>query len=325
MTWFAMHMKSFPKSIQLSVNSIGEAAREILFPGSHGRILAVFSKAIYLKNTQDELVWLAAEGVPMHRRSVQIRGYLPTPRLHSSFTVKEGTLRFDYGVEIDLEGVCVWTPNLPRVDDLPHLRELYDLLIDITCSLADLPSAKGFGCLLPEIAKIAHGQPVPSTIPTESPVLNLAWPGIREIFNTNSSNDPTQFIKSAERLIGLGEGLTPSGDDFIGGMLFTSEILHKLYQVHQDFRHQDLQLFLAYAKRNTNLISYTLLKDHAGGHGSEVLHQFVNAVLTGEPQERIHRFALKLTEVGHSTGWDILAGVWTGMLLGVGDKAILSV
>ena len=318
-----MHMKTFPKSKPLSVNSIGEAAREILLSGSHGKILTVFSKAIYLKSSEDELVWLAAEDVPMHRRCVQLRGPLPKPGLHSSFTVREDTLRLDDGVDMHLEGVFIWTPKPPRVDRIPPLRELHALLFEMSYSLEDLPSPKGFGCLFPELAKIARGRPLPSVILSGSPAANLAWSEIREILSTDSSIDHAQLLLSAEKLIGLGEGLTPSGDDFIGGLLFIVETLHKLYGHLPGFRHQDLQLFLAYARRHTNLISYTLLKDHAGGHGSETLHQFVNTVLTGEPQEKIHQYALKLTDMGHSTGWDILAGVWTGMLLGVGDKAAL--
>ena len=323
MTWVAMQMETFPKTKLPYVNSVGKAAREILLSGSHGKILAVFSKAVYLKSSQDELVWLATEDVPMHRRSVQIRGPLPKLGLHSNYIVRERTLRFDCGIEIDFEGINIWSPKLPRLDSLPHLRELHDLLIDMTLSLEDLPSPKGFGCLLPEVAKIARGHPMPSAILSASPALNFAWPEIREIFTTNSSIDHAQLLISAERLIGLGDGLTPSGDDFIGGMLFTVETLHKLYWHFSGFRHHELQLFLAYARRHTNMISYTLLKDHTGGHGSDALHSFVIAVLTAEPHERIHHFAVKLTEVGHSTGWDILAGVWAGMLLGVGDKAAL--
>ena len=259
----------------------------------------------------------------MHRRSVQIRGPLPKPDLHSNYIVRERTLRFDCGIEVDFEGVNIWSAMPPRVDSLPNIREHHDLLIDMTLSLEDLPSPKGFGCLLSEVAKIARGHPVPSMILSGSPAVNFAWPEIRKILSTNFLIDQGQLLISAERLIGLGSGLTPSGDDFIGGMLFTVKILHKLYGHLPEFRHQDLQLFLAYAMRHTNLISYTLLKDHTGGHGSEALHRFVNAVLTGEPQESFPHLALKLTEVGHSTGWDILAGVWTGMLLGVGDKAAL--
>ncbi len=325
MTWVAMQMESIPKTKQPTVNSIGAAARELLMSGSRGKILAVFSKAVYLKSSQDELVWLATEDVPMHRRGVQIREPLPKPDLHSNYIVRERTLRFDCGTEIDLGGVFIWNPERLRLDSLPLQRELYSPLFEMTHSWEDLSSPKGFGCLIPEIAKIASGQPLPSTIPSGYPAVNFAWPEIREIFSIDSSIDHAQLLISAERLIGLGSGLTPSGDDFIGGMLFIVETLHKLYGHLPGFRPQDLQLFLAYARRNTNLISFTLLKDHTGGYGSEALHRFVNAVLTGEPQERIHHFALKLTEVGHSTGWDILAGVWTGMLLGVGDKAILSV
>lgn len=325
MTWVVIQMKSFPKTKQPSVNSIGEAASEILLSGSHGKILAVLSKVVYLESSQDELVWLATEGVPMHRRGVQIREPLPKLGLHSNFTVRERTLRFDCGIEINLGGVILWSPEQLRLNGLPSQRELYRPLFEMTYSWEDLSSPKGFGCLLPEIAKIARGHPVPSVILSGSPAANFAWPEIRKIFSTNFLIDQGQLLLSAERLIGLGSGLTPSGDDFIGGLLFIVETLHKLYGHLPGFRHQDLQLFLAYARRHTNLISYTLLKDHAGGHGSETLHRFVNAVLTGEPQEQIHQYALNLTEMGHSTGWDILAGVWTGMLLGVGDKAILSV
>ncbi len=52
------------------------------------------------------------------------------------------------------------------------------------------------------------------------PVLALAWPGIHELAKACLLRDMTGLLQEANALVGLGEGLTPSGDDFLGGLLF---------------------------------------------------------------------------------------------------------
>lgn len=312
-------------SERVSIKLIGEEARDIITSSSHGTILARFSKVIYLSNSRKDLIWLSPEGQPMHRRCVQMRGVLPRSRSGSNYKIYDGTLELEGGIQLDLNGQQIWKPERFRLGELLPPSDIVRSLFAIMTSLQGLPSPKGFGRFLPEITHMANGNLTQQEICPESSIVHPAWSYLREICAASSANNHGQLLRSAKRLIGLGEGLTPSGDDFLGGMLFTLEIFRKAIGQFPGYSQHDMKLFLAYAKHNTNIISYTILADHVYGHGSEVLHQFVNAVLVGEPRVRLRDLIMRIIEMGHSTGWDILTGVLTGMFLGLGEKAALEV
>ena len=64
-------------------------------------------------------------------------------------------------------------------------------------------------------------------------------------------------------------------------------------------------------RTRTTQISFTILDDLAHGHAIEPMHRIVNGILSGESLQGIHLAILQLTCVGHSTGWDLLAGLFT--------------
>ncbi|MCY4460030.1 MAG: DUF2877 domain-containing protein [Albidovulum sp.] len=105
----------------------------------------------------------------------------------------------------------------------------------------------------------------------------------------------------ARKLIGLGPGLTPSGDDFLSGYLVA---LHAIGQ-----RDGACRLWAAIedcARASTNLISLAMLESAAAGLGNASLHAAVNAIISGEcAADAIDR----LSRFGNSSGWDALAGV----------------
>jgi len=325
MTWIAVNMESSSIFERASLSSIGEKAKHVLVLSSHGKILASFSSAVYLNSSQKELFWLTAEGDPMHRRGVEVRGVLPGPAKGSTYRIQDGALELEGGFQLDLNLPDVWRPECVRSEGLPDLSEISQTLLATMTSLEDFPSPKGFGCFLPEIAHMVGDGSAPLEIYPESPVLHLAWPSIREFIAAVSAHDHAQALQSASQLIGLGEGLTPSGDDFVGGILFTWKTLAGVYKKSSEFSQGNLESLLAHAKRNTNIISYTILADHVFGHGSEVLHQLINALLVGEPLERLNNIVSRAVAVGHSTGWDILAGVLTGMPLWIKENAAMKV
>lgn len=97
----------------------------------------------------------------------------------------------------------------------------------------------------------------------------------------------------AEMLIGLGPGLTPSGDDFLGGVLVALNHLERASQARALWRWLEARL------ARTSDISAAHLAAAAAGEAHEALH----AVLAGD-------LALeKLDAVGHTSGWDALAGM----------------
>jgi hypothetical protein len=77
-----------------------------------------------------------------------------------------------------------------------------------------------------------------------------------------------------------------------------------------------------FAHARTNRISAVLLEDLAKGHAIGPLHQLINHFLMGDSLDRIHFSVAQLARVGHSTGWDLLAGLVAGLLATCcGDRA----
>jgi hypothetical protein len=122
-------------------------------------------------------------------------------------------------------------------------------------------------------------------------------------------------MEHAASLVGLGSGLTPSGDDFLGGLFFAFELLRHIYPEIQELQIWNYSNFIFECKSRTNQISYCLLKDHADGHAMEPLHRFANALLEGRPVDQSLPYARELVSVGHSTGWDLLTGWLAGMTM----------
>ncbi len=97
----------------------------------------------------------------------------------------------------------------------------------------------------------------------------------------------------AAALIGLGPGLTPSGDDYFGGMLVALRALARHAQADALWRW--LQPRLAAA---TSALSAAHLPAAAAGEAHESLH----LVLQGSAPPSV------LDAVGHCSGWDAYAG-----------------
>jgi hypothetical protein len=132
--------------------------------------------------------------------------------------------------------------------------------------------------------------------PSQSGFPKQAYPLIEALSDwlKTSTHLPPPSIKS---LLGMGPGLTPSGDDFIGAMLIT---LHHMGQIQT--KAQLTRSVLHHTTKATNPISAQHLYAAIDGMGSGALHR----VLAGEPS------ALNtLVSIGHTSGWDALAGIYT--------------
>ena len=119
-------------------------------------------------------------------------------------------------------------------------------------------------------------------------------------------NDPTGFVAAATRLLGLGGGLTPSGDDYVGGTLFALRLIYG-----------DDPAWIAaaatirsLASTRSHAISAALLADLANGESFAPLHQLVNTAMTNAPPQVLLTHARALAAIGHSSGWDMLAGIF---------------
>jgi uncharacterized protein DUF2877 len=111
---------------------------------------------------------------------------------------------------------------------------------------------------------------------------------------------PAAWLTAPQDLIGLGYGLTPSGDDFLVGTLALLDALEE-----RDAHAALARTVAAACPAATSPLSCCLLRAAAAGHVGEHLHRAVSSVVSGNVDAAI----AAARNIGHASGWDMLAGV----------------
>ena len=119
----------------------------------------------------------------------------------------------------------------------------------------------------------------------------------------------------AASLVGMGYGLTPSGDDFLVGLLYVLCICG--YMEHDTAK--EIRSAVRDHLHKTSDLSGQFLKHACAGEFGETFHALLHAVCRGEdgiPEIR------RIAGTGHSSGVDALNGMAAGWhLLGQMQKA----
>jgi hypothetical protein len=299
--------------ILLKGKIIGFTARQVCSQRPKGKVLASVTDTIYLETEAGDLFWITGENEPLHWRSIRVHGQVPRTKERTEFSVDLNNIIFDDGLKIDLSGASEWQTKIPESANIFSITSIYPKTRDIYAELADVPR-NGFGNFIPDIVINMSDPSKGKNQVFQDPILRRAWILIQDIVLESSRHNFKLALEKAENLLGLGTGLTPSGDDFIGGLFFTFHFLGNVFHGQMSFNQSALEGFLTRSRKKTNLISFTLMQDMSLGHGLAPLHEILNSILTNQPNDRIVTSALELAKVGNSTGWDILTGVLAGLI-----------
>lgn len=140
--------------------------------------------------------------------------------------------------------------------------------------------------------------------------LELARPRLHAVSQALRAQDLAAFEAAALRVLGLGHGLTPSGDDLLGGIFFT--LAHAPIAAWRSAMPGLHARIRRATESATNPISAALLDDLMRGSSYRVLHDVFDAFQTGEPR-RITDAVNRLLRLGASSGGDMLAGVFLAL------------
>ena len=135
-------------------------------------------------------------------------------------------------------------------------------------------------------------------------ILSAAETKIHEVHRFCDKNQYPQAAEKLCELIGLGTGLTPSGDDFLCGILAGLHVHGKEFSE------------LAYCLRSsirknlhrTNEISAAFLSCAMDGHFSHAVNELWNNPSIEQISEMFHA-------IGHSSGMDTLCGIYFAFFL----------
>ena len=308
-------MQRIARASCLAVASVGSLARHVLDTEPSGTVLASNSGAVFLVSARGELVWLAAKGVPMHRRGVGLTGPAPRTAAGSSYRVTDAGLQLGSGAVIDLSQAAAWAPERGSGPPVPIGRGPSADPVSASRILHGLPAPTGFGAFLPALIAYGRSGASPGGTPRATPALAHASPHVFGLARACRARDGAALLEQAANLVGLGEGLTPSGDDFVGGVLFGLALLRDAGVRLPGCTTRAVASLLESSRQRTNRVSFALLADHAAGHSCEPAHRVARGLLGQVTLDDTRRAAADLVRVGHSTGWDVLTGLWTASAL----------
>lgn len=126
----------------------------------------------------------------------------------------------------------------------------------------------------------------------------------RENFLKSLDFSDEEIISNALNLIGLGHGLTPSGDDYICGFFSVMLIDEKLSRKYLDLYKKIVDL----SKKRTNEISYSYMIELTNMSYKQVVFELIKAMSNSNHIE-ITKLSMELLKIGHYSGADMLRGI----------------
>ena len=302
---------ALPHRQMLRATVVGLEAREALLSTEEvvGHVHSTFRKVVNIVTPHGRLLSIACHGVPMLTSNVatsQTQGFLACDT-GTKAHISENTLHFGAMAVSDLALARMYTPrkweevrvaSKPRVEST--LARTADQAVNIvgTRGLAALIPALRYGPFLP----LAH---VPFDISYDH---NIGRHLLRLVAEICNDEEPL----SAKKLIGLGPGLTPSGDDVLAGLVAS---LHAITRAHGRLHSRALQALTHItmeAKGSTTLISCEMLRHAARGHMTDAAENVITSILRGDD---CRPDLVILAQYGATSGIDQLIGILLGIHL----------
>lgn len=249
-------------------------------------VIAVFQRSLYLRDDEGRIACLGGVGLgagPLNGLCDDWPERTVTPGTRGAWRDRRlilDTLSVDASRAADWQGA---KPSLP-VDQQKLVAGLV--------TLAAIP-ARGLGRM---IVTLVSGP----TVAADDRFQAAAFDGLTALvaWLRDPGDEP---MAPVARLIGLGPGLTPAGDDALGGAMIAARLFG-----HAEVANRIAGWLLPRARSGTSDISFAHLEAAADGEGAAALHDTLLALSLND--EALNDTVARLDRIGHSSGWDALAG-----------------
>lgn len=298
-----------PSQMYFPVTHLGEGARLALRAGLCWRLLAVFKHSLYIQSSNGDLVCLGPVSMgagplnALYRFALVINWIDRGVQEDASVYVDSRAVQIADRFLFDLAGAQRWLP--PATGNYRSFDALTGALALINQFAFYHAPHDSLGYLIsglierPEIRKLDTASLTAFQQACLNGIARLkSWLGDR--LGGRIDNSPPSEIMS---LLGLGPGLTPSGDDLLGGALIA---LHGVERV--DIADQLWDWLRQAAVERTNKISLAHMSWAARGSGAAAIHGLMRALFSNNRAE-LPDCLNALDRIGHTSGWDALAGI----------------
>lgn len=294
-------MDSFADAFRHRVLTLGPVAADMIREPAEASVEAVFRSTFYLKSGGQIMCFGHEDMEPgplncITAASATIDWRASGLECATKARISSNAITVGNTFQFSLVNSQVWEPARRGPPDLGELMRGVVAYRRATSRRGDID---GLGQFL-----IPGFQPEPCDhvcLRAEGPMFaSVQW--LVKAFRTPDV-EPVDELGWVEKLSGLGPGLTPSGDDFIGGMMIA------LHSLDKGGLSKVLWLIVKkYAGQNCNPISLAHLSAASNGVGCAAIHRALAVVSKGRI-DGIDTAIADVSKIGHSSGWDIMTGI----------------
>lgn len=265
--------------MNFEIDTVGKSALNFIESYSKGETIGetvkVFENTVYLKTRDDDLICLTSKDV---KAPINLNLNSPVNFLKLD-CINKKAIRTPNGLKLETIGFNTTNSKIYLTTKDHEIKA--GLRNRILFSIDELNLFDTLGGILDN----------------HSPFFNELSDSIRSISESTQKHDLMKLSNQLSSIVGLGNGFTPSGDDFIVGFLFClNRIL--LFSNHKYTK------FVIMG--NTNWASKKFIDYSQIGIVIEPLEVFVNFLLSGENETKFP--LMDLIQVGKSSGIDASIG-----------------
>ena len=283
----------------LKVTQIGGLAHEALAQGSGGKVTGITSKGIFLDSARRIFFLTKADyKSPYNLQLPELASMVDQIQVGDTWKVlDECILLIDGELRIDYRSATVWSPEPLTVieTDFQYQQQRMRYFVD---QLYNLDPLKGWAFLVP-------GQPQNSL---EAAIIRMT----SEFTSSYNKADLDGCLAASRPILGLGGGLTPSGDDWLTGFILLharrSQALERKTVFQSSFDQEVVKL----AYERTTSISANRIEVACNGWAEELFIKVADSLFT--LSVNISEADLQtIVNFGHSSGVDTCMGIWAGL------------
>ena len=265
--------------MNFEIDTVGKSALNFIESYSEGETIGetvkVFENTIYLKTRNDDLICLTSKDV---KAPINLN-------LNSSVNF----LKLDC-----INKKAIRTPNGLKLETI-GFNTKNSIIYPVTKNHEIKAGLRNR--ILFSVDEINLFDTSVSILDNHSPFFNELSDSIKSISESTQKHDLMKLSNQLSSIVGLGNGFTPSGDDFIVGFLFC------LNRILLCSNHKDAKFVIM---GNTNWASKKFIGYSQNGIVIEPLELFVNFLLSGENKTKFP--LMDLIQVGKSSGIDASIG-----------------
>lgn len=277
-----------------------------------GTVHSVFQNALNILTDDNDFITIITIEKPMGPQAIRL--YSVTSFLDYGLVrnmkislQKEFICVEDLNIKVIIDKAQIWDPSPVFSYKNEKIENIFKKLSFMETYLLD--SKKLFSPLFNTLSKQYKGFELFNMINTHTEFDFINERFLRFIKAFNQKEDSiTEMTKS---IIGYGQGLTPSIDDFICGLMVSNIYLSHYFNRNNDETLRFNNLIIKDIDGRTTRVSEEMLKYSAKGYVNEDIRNLIVSIVSKINTEEFIENLKKVADFGFSSGTDIISGIYT--------------